>query len=123
MNINLFRFLMVAFSFFLVSGCSFAQKTNKKTNKKETIEGFFESKKGVMNTISCYCYNVGYLKTTDEKKIIVCFDRMAYQDTPECSKISVTGYFEEHKVQEGTGSPCPGGVQNIFYVDNFECKD
>ena len=123
MNANLIQVLVIAFSLFLFTNCSYSQKKIKKTAANETLEGVFTSKKGVMHNISCYCYNVGFLKTNKDEKLVICFDRMDTEDAPKCKKLSVTGYFEMHTVKEGSNSPCPGGERNIFYVVEFECKD
>jgi hypothetical protein len=91
-------------------------------SKNETLEGTFSSKQGVMHEISCYCYHVGFLQTVDNKYVI-CFDRIKLEKPPSCEKISVSGYFEKVKSSEKSGSPCPGGEQDVFFVTKFECKD
>lgn len=115
-----FMSVLLIFSLFAFMQCNGQKKGEK--DAKTTIEGEFTSKKGVMHTISCYCYNVGFLETDDAKHVI-CFDRMKLEKAPKCKKISVKGYFEKHTVKEESGSPCPGGERDIFYVESFECQD
>ena len=93
------------------------------SEKQELIGIFFESKKGVMHQLSCHAYNIGYLSTDSKNKVIICFDRMENSENIEinCSKISVTGNFEDHEIKNDENGVCSASKLSIFYVSEWKC--
>lgn len=85
------------------------------------LQGVFGSKKGVMDKLSCYGYNIGYLNTKNGDKVVICFDQVPESAdlNVECEHISVGGYYKE-KTADASGS-CKGGTMKIFYVEEWKC--
>jgi len=87
--------------------------------KMESHTGTFKSLQGVLNPISCYCGNGGYLQTEEGKEIPVCLEE---NQEVTCLEITVTGPYVEQKAPEEPTTPCPSGTMTILMVRNFECK-
>jgi hypothetical protein len=88
-------------------------------NEKITLEGKFESKKGVMTQLSCFCYNCGYLITGSGQRVAVCFPKD--EEEISCTTISLTGeYVTETKSSDPNGV-CSGGTITYLKVSSFEC--
>lgn len=87
----------------------------------ETIEGSFESLKGVMKDLSCYCFNCGYITTSSGEEIPVCFENDEIK--VNCSNIIAKGFYKEESIEPDNNSPCSAGKMRIFYIDTFECKE
>jgi len=107
----------------LIINCGLINKNSKmeKTEKLITLVGTYESLQGVMNDISCYGYNIGYL-TTKDNEIVICFDEMKNVDKVVCDKkLTVKGNYKTVKVEENFNSPCPAGEREIFMVSEFSC--
>jgi hypothetical protein len=112
-------FLMKAFFLFyctvaLTIGCD-----SKNGRAIETRTGSFVSMKGVMDELSCYCFNGGYLTTENNEKIPLCFQE---EDEIDCKNLSVEGYFEEKNIDTEETNPCPVGKKSVFKVVAFECE-
>jgi len=117
-NIYLILFLALTFS-----ACSSSKnsKNNTSSNTKTTsYTGDFKSIKGVMNDLSCYCYNSGFLTTDDGAEISICFNDNNI--TIDCERITVEGYFENIIIEDNPNSPCSGGEKETFIVTNFNCE-
>lgn len=125
----LFSFLLLNVVF--LSGCSTAQtaaktKTDSKTEasekpKKETFTGDYQSSKGVMTPLSCYCNDGGTLTVSEDEKIKVCFDGMK-EKPGSCQRISITGHYETLANEPEETSPCERGTMQVFVVEKFKCK-
>jgi len=121
-----FNFIIILFV--IISSLNSCKLTSKsaimdKNENKITLIGNYESLKGVMNEVSCYCYNVGYLTTNDNSKIVLCFDELKDVDKVNCSsKLTVTGYYKTKKITSSLNNPCPSGEMEIFIVTSFSCK-
>lgn len=96
--------------------------------QEQQLWGIFSSKKGVMNPMSCYGYNIGDFKLysmeeTDD--IVICFDRMKNGENIEINcedqAITVWGYYENVSITRSKGSSCSAGKMTIFYVTKWEC--
>jgi hypothetical protein len=87
------------------------------------LKGKFESKKGVMNPISCYGFNIGFLKLPNGNEYVVCFDQLKNSNDLDVNcvdEISVIGEFESKTIK--SNGACPAGTMEIFYVKDWECK-
>ncbi|MES2554773.1 MAG: hypothetical protein V4604_01405 [Bacteroidota bacterium] len=124
----LFSFLLL--STLLFADYSMAQTTKTKSEakpkapkapKKETLTGTYQSKRGVMTPLSCYCSDGGMLSTGGETEIKVCFDKLD-KKPKDCQKISVTGHYETLANDPEETSPCPKGIMTVFVVEKFKCK-
>ncbi len=86
--------------------------------EKDAFQGEFHSMRGVMNPLSCYCYNGGYLME-DGQRIPLCFDKGEME--VECRKVKVQGFYKTIKVDANPQSPCPAGSRKVFMVQTYEC--
>jgi len=109
---------IVLLIFFLMN-VNFSCKNSQNQNM-ETFEGTFKSVKGVMDPLSCYCYNSGYLTTDSGEIIPICFNN---EDIDiKCDRIKVTGVYMVIVLEENLQTPCPAGSKNIFMVESYECN-
>ena len=83
-----------------------------------TLEGEFRSTKGVMTSLSCYCYNSGVIKQADESTIDLCFEENV--EIP-CTKIRVTGIYITESKQVDENNPCASGSMELFKVISYTC--
>ena len=105
--------------FLVLSVCFTACKSKKDTAGKETLTGDFRSVQGVMNPLSCYCSNGGYVTLAEGRKVAVCFEN---KEKVSCSKITVTGTYITKTIKPDPASPCPAGTMTIFQVSSYSCK-
>lgn len=91
-------------------------KTTTSLLKPITLTGTFKSKKGVMDKLSCYCYNCGYLTTADDKVIALCFE--GDEDIPN-GNLTVTGNYETLTIKDSDGS-CGSGSREVFKVTSYK---
>lgn len=84
-----------------------------------TIKGRFRSIKGVMESLSCYCYNGGYIATSQDGEIPVCFDD---DEDIHCKQIMVKGYYTTEERKPDSKSPCPGGEKKFLRVKSYKCQ-
>lgn len=80
---------------------------------QRTVTGSFRSVSGVMDELSCYCSNGGYVTTEDGAMVAVCFD----EPVESCDKITVTGYRTSKKIQ--SNGACPEGIMGFLKVQSF----
>jgi hypothetical protein len=73
-----------------------------------------------MDPLSCYCYNGGYITTSSNEKIPICFSNDD-EDVP-CKNLEVSGNYKSIKIQPDSNNPCPSGEMNIFFVTKYTCK-
>lgn len=83
--------------------------------EQKTITGSFRSVSGVMNELSCYCSNGGYVKTADGTELAVCFK--PEEVVPSCDKITVTGYMTSKSIQ--SNGACPAGIMGFLKVQEY----
>jgi hypothetical protein len=92
-----------------------------------TIEGEFRSVHAVMNPLSCYCNDGGYVTTASGDEIAVCFEKGQFQagkgggDKSECDRIQVTGTYKTEVRKSGENDPCPDGTMQYLSVTKFKC--
>lgn len=98
------------------------ENNKKATSKDVTLTGKYKSLKGVMNNLSCYCYDVGYLTTEAGKRIAVCFKDIKSSEINCKNKLIVTGNFQTIKHNSGDNDPCPSGERKIFMVKSYSCN-
>lgn len=104
------------------------QTTAQKGAATKQLWGVFDSKKGVMDPVSCYGYNIGYFKlytTGEEETKVICFDRMkngaeVQLNCNNPNSITVWGYYETISL-DGTKGACSGGSMEIFFVTKWDC--
>jgi hypothetical protein len=119
-------FLIIVVSVVLLAACGTAQNASgndANSARKEiyAFSGYYQSSKGVMTALSCYCSDGGTLTLPDQGTVDVCFDGLT--EKPEnCSKIGVFGHFETIAIEPDETSPCPKGTMEVFIVESFECK-
>lgn len=86
------------------------------------LSGTYTSKKGVMDKVSCFGYNIGYLQTSEKMPVVICFDKMANGsgiDVNCTGPLQVEGYYET--VTKESNEACKGGTMSIFYVTKWAC--
>ncbi|KKP37328.1 hypothetical protein A2483_04545 [Candidatus Peregrinibacteria bacterium RIFOXYC2_FULL_33_13] len=109
-----------------ITGCISSETPTQKNpgnnpNQTTELQGSFESIKGVMKPLSCYCYNSGYLTTGNKEKIPVCFEDKELDIS--CDQISIIGTYKTKKITPNpTSNSCPPGEMSIFYVMNYTCE-
>ncbi len=105
----------------ILSGVSCKSKRQAVSQKEtQTIEGTFESKKGVMNIVSCFCHNSGYLKSKTGEEIPVCIsDEKA---DVSCEKVKMTGEYVTITHEKENNGVCPATTMTYFRVSSFSCK-
>jgi len=81
--------------------------------QQKTITGKFKSVSGVMDELSCYCANGGYVTAEDGTVTAVCFD----EEVASCEKITVTGYMTSRSVE--SNGACPGGMMGFLKVQSY----
>ena len=89
------------------------------SQKQETFSGKYKSIMGVMNSLSCYCYNGGYLTYDTDKKIKVSFDEMNIEKV-KTGNITIFGHFDEVTHTTTPNDPCSGGTITLFIVESYK---
>ena len=112
---NQYLIIGLIFIIIIIAGCV----TN---NQKEetTLIGNYQSVRGVMDPLSCYCFNAGYLTTPDNDKILICFEKD--DENINCENIQVMGSYQSKKINSEPTNPCPSGEMTLLYVSSYECK-
>ena len=89
-------------------------------NKDKSLQGTYKSVKGVMDPLSCYCNNGGYLTTSDNKKIPVCFEDT---DTEiKYDAIEIHGNYKTVKNNPEPTSACRAGSMTYFSATSYSSK-
>jgi hypothetical protein len=83
--------------------------------EQTTITGSYRSVNGVMDNLSCYCSNGGYVKTANGTEIEVCFK--SEDLVPSCDKLTVTGYMTSKSIE--SNGVCPSGMQAFIRVQEY----
>lgn len=92
------------------------------TDSLITLEGSYESIKGVMKNLSCYCYDAGYLTFDTDEEVGVCFDEMDGDGPGTCEHLTVKGYFKDVTIDPKPTNPCPAGTKKIFIATSYSCE-
>lgn len=86
-----------------------------------TVSGSFRSLIGVMNPLSCYCYNVGTITTKSGERVNVCFKNAnIHKDPKKCDNLTVTGSYENISIEDN--GACPKGTRKFLMVSKYSCK-
>ena len=112
----------------LFSGCTLNNKDTQEistdiqsvTKQQESLEGTYESVMGVMDSLSCYCFNGGYLTTQDGKEIPICFEND--QEEIKCDYVVMEGYYKTKKINPEPTNPCPAGEMSYFNIVSYSCN-
>ena len=80
-----------------------------------TVEGSFRSVNGVMDKLSCYTSNGGYIKTEDGERIAVSFKEN--EVVSSCERITVTGYMTSRRIE--SNGPCSEGIMSFLKVQSY----
>lgn len=121
--------VLVSFSFIQSCGCKqhtpdpniyeTAENSESSTTtdvlEQQTLTGSFRSVKGVMDKLSCYTSNGGYITLVDGSTVAVSFKDS--EDVSSCDKITVTGYMTSRSI-ESNGS-CPAGMMGFLKVQSY----
>jgi hypothetical protein len=97
------------------------------STKSVTFKGDFRSYRGVMQTLSCHCFDGGILTTSSGKEIKVCFEKgelETYQranEKMECNKLQVTGKMVAHTIAPNNQDVCSPGTITYLKVKTFKC--
>ena len=82
---------------------------------KQTITGSFRSVNGVMDKLSCYTSNGGYIKLADGKTVAVSFKDS--EAVSSCEKITVTGYMTSKSIK--SNGVCSEGMMGFLKVQSY----
>ena len=85
------------------------------STKQDVIQGEFISKRGIMDKVSCVCFNSGYV-LKDGIKTPVCIDSDLEL---KCKNIKLTGIYKSVNV-EGDTNNCNLENYKIFLASGFE---
>lgn len=92
----------------------------KETETKEvTITGTFDSKQGVMNRVSCFCYKSGYITTKEGKRYAVCFKQVNEEEIICNGTISVKGHFKTIEIK--SNGACSAGKMEMLFAQSYRC--
>lgn len=92
-----------------------------------TYVGTFRSFRGVMQPLSCYCFDGGELTTKGGRTINICFEdnelekKMSSEENLECTRIKVMGVMKTKSYESDGNSPCPSGSMTYLKVTSFRC--
>jgi hypothetical protein len=104
------------FLIFLVGGCSL---NSHNQNEEMLISGNYQSVLGVMDYLSCFCFNAGYLTTVDNDRVPLCFQEG--EEDVNCTTIHAKGYYQSKKINPEPTNTCLAGEMTLFYVSSHEC--
>jgi hypothetical protein len=80
-----------------------------------TIVGAYRSVKGVMDPLSCYCDNGGYVDSPAGETLPVCFDDN--QNVQSTDYIFIEGTMIVQSIE--SNGVCPAGTMNFLEVESY----
>lgn len=95
--------------------------------KSVTLVGTFRSFRGVMQPLSCYCFDGGELTTKGGRTVNICFEnnelqkKMNSDENLECKRIKVVGVMKVKSYDSDGNSPCHSGSMSYLKVTSFRC--
>jgi hypothetical protein len=128
LSFNRMNFLLTFLLAFSMLAVPISPKRKKDKPKPVTVEGSFSSTRGVMQSLSCYCYDAGYIQTDEGKSIPVCFENDELSKASEansdfqCARLKVKGVYVTKTIPQTDNSPCPAGTMTYLKVLDWECK-
>lgn len=124
---NLIRLAIIVNVTITFTGCVENSKNTEEIGNNQnpiqeqlSFQWTYQSVIGVMDSLSCYCFNGGYLTSHDWKKIPLCWENN--DATISCTNLSVTGQFKTKSIDPDSSNPCPAGEMKYLVVENYECK-
>ena len=85
-----------------------------------TLTGSFESKRGVMVALSCFCYNCGYLTTAAGESIAVCL--VDDNATVDCKQVVFKGKYVTVTQEKDANGVYAGGKMTYFEARSVRCE-
>ncbi len=82
----------------------------------ERVVGAFRSVKGVMDPLSCYCGNGGYVESPAGRVVAVCFEDNV--DIASRDYIEVTGVMTTRTIE--SNGACPAGTKSYMVVESYK---
>ena len=82
------------------------------------VVGAFRSVKGVMDPLSCYCSNGGYVESPTGETVAVCFDNN--QNVPSSDYIYMEGTMTSRSIE--SNGACPAGSMSYLVVESYSLQ-
>lgn len=79
------------------------------------VTGAFRSVKGVMDPLSCYCSNGGYVESPAGETLAVCFDNS--ENISSTDYIYIEGVMTTRTID--SNGPCPAGTMSYLVVESY----
>jgi len=125
---SLIGLILSIFVSILYYGCFYSNQDSQEISEDiknipkqyESLQGTYKSVMGVMDPLSCYCFNGGYLTTQSGKEIPICFENSEVEI--ECDYLLIEGNYITKKIDHDSTNPCSAGEMTLFYVTSYECK-
>jgi hypothetical protein len=105
----------------LISSCKNRQSAPSSTPAAEivTVTGTFKSVQGVMDPLSCYASNGGYVTQSNGERVAVSFTT---ESEITCASIEVKGNYITKTISSNPNSPCPAGTMKMLEVESYTCN-
>jgi hypothetical protein len=115
------RILSLLFFVTLVFSACNSRKTVTPPAVAETVvvTGQFKSVQGVMDQLSCYTSNGGYITQASGERVAVSFKTDA---EITCATIEVKGHYIIKTISGDANNPCPAGTMKMLEVESYTCK-
>jgi hypothetical protein len=95
------------------------QQAVSNPSEEITLSGTYETRRGVMDALSCFCYNGGYITTAKGERIAICIADEGINI--DCKRVLVKGkYLTVTKEKEPNGV-CAGGTMTYFEANTVSC--
>lgn len=111
---------ILSLSLLCAASCKSKQTQASPKSEALTLIGTFESRRGVMDPLSCFCYNCGYLTTAKGEKIAVCITDEGV--TLDCKNVVCKGKYVTVKKDKETNGVCAGGTMTYFEASSVKCN-
>ena len=117
---HLFTYLS-ALSLFYSTSCKTPQPqpTPEPNQPETTLTGTFENKRGVMDPLSCFCFNCGYVTTAKGERVAVCIAEENFDIN--CKKALLKGKYVTVKQESDPNGVCSGGTMTYFEASSVTC--
>lgn len=91
------------------------QPTPQVQEGPKKVVGAFRSVKGVMDPLSCYCNNGGYVESPAGESVPVCFDNN--QNVGNTDYIFIEGVMTTRSIE--SNGACPEGTMSYLVVESY----
>ncbi|MFN8714325.1 MAG: hypothetical protein ACK5Z2_15865 [Bacteroidota bacterium] len=114
-------FSLLFFVTLVFSACSSRKPVAPVAAAAETVvvTGQFKSVQGVMDQLSCYTSNGGYITQASGERVAVSFTSEA---EITCATIEVKGHYITKTISGDANNPCPAGTMKMLEVESYMCK-